>query len=388
MRDKYVLILGGTFESFFVIDAVKKHNLKVIVIDRDINAPAYKFADVKVVCDLLEYEKALSMIKALNLNIVAILPTPIGIALNCYGYLRDHLFNDSCFYEAIEICTDKYLFHEKLNQDNVSLRCGSCKVVHCIEEGLLCNFPAILKPRFGAGSRDVRYVVSYEDFVTTATQIDIKKEDFILEDFIEGPEYGADYAIVNGKLQPLILRKKIETLLPLRQAIGYICVTDKNLIEKCARKVEMAAKLLKIDNCLLNVDLIEDNNDIFIIEMAPRPSGHYISSNFIEFATKVNPIENLLKLQLNEDYSFTPCTPSPCMIFYLNFERDVIAPDMERIMDKYGIAEYKINALTNLKKVVDGRSIMGRGFIIVKASSENELLENRQKILNLFVNAR
>src|SRR5574344_1300821 len=272
MRDKYVLILGGTFESFFVIDAVKKHNLKVIVIDRDINAPAYKFADVKVVCDLLEYEKALSMIKALNLNIVAILPTPIGIALNCYGYLRDHLFNDSCFYEAIEICTDKYLFHEKLNQDNVSLRRGSCKVVHCIEEGLLCNFPAILKPRVGAGSRDVRYVVSYEDFVTTATQIDIKKEDFILEDFIEGPEYGADYAIVNGKLQPLILRKKIETLLPLRQAIGYICVTDKNLIEKCARKVEMAAKLLKIDNCLLHVDLIEDNNDIFMIEMAPRPS--------------------------------------------------------------------------------------------------------------------
>ena len=246
----------------------------------------------------------------------------------------------------------------------------------------ILKFPLIIKPRFGSGSRDVIAVKNQDELKNALSKIDLNKEDFLAETLVEGVEYGLSGAVVNGKYIHILIRQKLLTPLPYRQSIGSLSASE---IFEVTNYMQLVSTRLNLKNCLINADLIiTPEREPFIIELAPRPSGHYLSSTFVEIATGVNMTKEWINMILGKAFSFEPKFTKHAIIRYFDFEGRVIPPNFEILKNELGIVKYECNINGVLGKVTDGKSIMNRGYAIIVASNKQECLANADALIKKF----
>ena len=243
------------------------------------------------------------------------------------------------------------------------------------------KFPLIIKPRFGSGSRDVIAITDINELNQILKDSKFTKEDFIAEELIDGIEYGLDAVVINGEFNHILMRQKLITPMPYRQAIGNISVDENPAISQYLQEI---ITKLNIDNTLLNADIIiTPNGEPFIIELATRPSGHHLSK-FIELATGINPTKEWINRSLNLPYSFSAKFRKNMIIRYFDIEGECQMAEFEALKDELGIIEYQCNISSPLSKVTDGASIMSRGYAIIEANSKEQCIKNSQKLMSNF----
>ena len=102
---------------------------------------------------------------------------------------------------------------------------------------------------------------------------------------------GVDACMDKDRFRMILLRKKLITPPPARQAIGYLSVnpredeTQRLLWERAAAYLTETTALLGLKNCLLHADLMITENSIFAIGLSARPSGHNLHNLFTPLAT-------------------------------------------------------------------------------------------------------
>ncbi|MCR8701059.1 ATP-grasp domain-containing protein [Campylobacter sp. RM12176] len=242
------------------------------------------------------------------------------------------------------------------------------------------KFPLIIKPRFGSGSKDTMVISNLDELKNIAKNIKFTKMDFLIEEFIDGLEYGIDAVIINGEFHHILSRQKLLTTLPYRQAIGYISIDE---IPSISSYIQNIITKLNIDNCLLHADIITKDNRAFIIELSTRPSGHYLSK-FIEITTGINPTKEWINKSLNLPYNFKPKFRKNTIMRYFDFEGDWIAADFDLLKDSLGIIDYRCEINSTLPKVIDSSTIMDRGYAIIEANSKEECINNAHKLISNF----
>lgn len=246
----------------------------------------------------------------------------------------------------------------------------------------ILKFPLIIKPRFGSGSRDVIAVKNQDELKNALAKIDLNKEDFLAETLVEGTEYGLSGAVVNGKYIHILIRQKLLTPLPYRQSIGSLSASE---IFEVTHYMQLVSTRLNLKNCLINADLIiTPEGEPFIIELAPRPSGHYLSSTFVEIVTGVNMTKEWINMILGKTFSFEPKFTKHAIIRYFDFEGRVTPPNFEILKNELGIVKYECNINGVLGKVTDGKSIMNRGYAIIVASNKQECLAKADALMKKF----
>lgn len=376
------LLIGASSESLIAIAYAKKLGLRVVAFDINPTAPGLKEADISYNEDISNPNKIIAILERDGLIPVVILPVPIGRCLNTIGALNDYYNLNGFSYKMADICTDKLKFATAL-ADNEGL--GSLRDIKfdIFDPNLNRNkikFPLIIKPRFGSGSKDTIVISNLDELKNIAKNIKFTKMDFLIEEFIDGLEYGIDAAIINGEFYHILLRQKLLTPLPYRQAIGYISIDEIPSISSYIQKV---ITKLNIDNCLLHADVITKDNRAFIIELSTRPSGHYLSK-FIEITTGINPTKEWINKSLNLPYNFKPKFRKNTIIRYFDFEGDWIAADFDLLKDSLGIVDYRCEINSTLPKVIDGSTIMDRGYAIIQTNSKEQSLINTEKLISNF----
>lgn len=145
-----------------------------------------------------------------------------------------------------------------------------------------------------------------------------------------------------------------------------------------------------MDNCLINADIIVNNNGLFVIEIAARPSGHYLHDMFVPLCTGIDMASEYIKFQIGKEYTFKPKITRLLQIRFFDFENCIIESlPSEEIIRNSGSCRL-IRWECNIKKgqymgpVINGHSIMGRGYFIVEGESEEELESQTNWILGLF----
>ena len=131
-----------------------------------------------------------------------------------------------------------------------------------------CNikYPFILKPRSGRGSKNVSLIKNQNDLKAAIQLSRLKKNKFIVQEYIEGQEYTITVIANKRKLIRAIVPVKIEKKRGI--TIRGIVSKERNILEFCS----------KIHNTLpvvgsYNIQLIKDkNNSLKIIEINPRIS--------------------------------------------------------------------------------------------------------------------
>ena len=388
IKKKIALVVGASKEAVFAIESAKKLGFYVIAFDGCKDAEGLKYADEYHIVDIKD---AGQIIHRLGSRIPdVILPVPIGRYLVTSGFLNEYFDLKGPYCMSTNICTDKYLFHERLHP--YGLRNIDSELIINGEVPNIKNlhYPIIVKPRFGSGNREVRAFFTKEDFVNEFVSKAPYDEDFIAETLIQGTEYGVDGAVINGNFKLVLLREKKLTNYPFTQCIGYYSITkkQKDLLDKVNNYLTKIISVLKIQNALLHCDLmITEQGEPIVIELSPRPSGHFLHNNFTIKATGIDAVKEYLHFVLDKISNFTPVHIKEMLIRFFNFENCKITkiPNAELLKQKYNIIEYVCNLKEgDLGTVKDGHSLMNRGYFILDADTRKLLDKNAESILNNF----
>ena len=216
-------IIGAGSEALHTIEKAHEYGLTVVALDGNPHAEGLAVADKALVVDISDEKATIEAVKRSGVDFV--LTVPIGRYLTTIGAVNEALGMPGITKQMAENCTDKYAFHMKLNQQNLR-NCTCYSLPQEAEKELMVQFPAILKPRFGSGSRGIHYLESQEQLKDALGLIG--DEPYVLEECMEGEEYGVDGAVMDGQFYMVLLRKKNNTPLPNRQAVAYYSVCRKS----------------------------------------------------------------------------------------------------------------------------------------------------------------
>ena len=391
---KVALVIGASSESLYAINLAQESGLKVAAFDGDENAAGLKQADFSFVCDIRDPQNIINLITEQGFKPVCVLPVPVGRCLRVGGAINDFYGLKGPNEKTCDVCTDKLAFHSALNPENKRERetkepmRTNLRDVECYPMSKASNspsdadFPLVIKPRYGSGSKNVTVVLNAVEYEKYAARLNLKSGEFLRESFVEGKEYGINAAVIEGEYIHVLARKKLLTPPPYRQSVGYVATPE---IAAISEHLKAVIKRLELKNCLMHADVIlRENGEPFVIELAPRPSGHYLASDFVEIATGVNLTREWLNFVLNKPFSFEPKFLKSAMIKYFDFDYGVVPPSFNEIKDQCGVVKFKCGDLKNLGEVKDGASLMDRGYAIIIAESEEECLEKASALMSKF----
>ncbi len=391
-------IIGAGSEALYTIKKAHEHGLSVVALDGNPQAEGLKTADKKFVVDISDEDVTIEVLKKEKPDFV--LTAPIGRYLTTVGAVNDALGLPGVSKRAAVLCTDKLWFHEKLNEKN--LRKCYCYGVEeeklykgPLQKGLMSweeerlTFPAILKPRYGSGSRGIYMPADKQQLKEALCAIG--KEPYVLEECVAGEEYGVDGAVTKEGFFMILLRKKENTPPPARQAVGYFSVLPGDCFWLQVKNyIAEVAECLGLQECLLHADVIRTGEGPFVVELSARPSGHNLHNLFTPLCTGVDMAEEYMKYRMGLPYSFEASFTKPMMIHYFDMDGTVkYVPDQSRVEKTLNIklAAWQCNLKEGdeLTGVSDGHSLIGRGFFVLEGEDYANLLVQTQRIKSLFL---
>ena len=413
MRKKAALIGAGE-ESLHTIKKAQELGVFVTALDGNPEAAGLKAADEGLAVDISREDEVL---KALGQEIPDFVITgPIGRYLTTAGAVNDAFRLRGISRQSAVWCTDKYLFHEKLHAaglrdcccERVPAFCGKeSSEVRQIVDNLIkkaeeeFSFPVILKPRYGSGSRGIFFLNSVAELRAALEELTGGKvsaasdEDYVLEEAVPGVEYGVDAAMDGKKYCQILLRRKLLTPPPARQAVGYFSVTGREerearLISLVRDYLERVMAVLELQDCLLHADLMISGERIFVIELSARPSGHHLHDLFTPMVTGVDMAEAYIRSQCGLPYTYEPTEERRLLIRYFALPAGVVktVPGKEELALPTGIRlcawDCEIRPGDRLERVTTGHSVMGRGYFILEGDTDEEMEAAADEVLGRF----
>ena len=298
-------VLGAGLEQMPAIRMAQECGVHVLALDRDPSAPGLAIADAARVVDPANAELALEACRDAGVNFL--LPTPMGALLEVAGQINEKLGLPGIRCEAARLCADKLAMRRRLAEAGLRQpifhELTDCsEIVHV---AAAMGWPVVIKPRFGSGSHGVVVLDCPAD---VKAHIEWHRQhagrggahaSTLIEECIEGPEFGMDAVMTNGRFQMICLRRKEVTALPFRLALGVSTppelapweITGLSLVADCA------CRALGLDDCLVHVDLILESGTGhgIVIELSGRPSGFRISSHFVPQVKGFEPVREMIR---------------------------------------------------------------------------------------------
>ncbi len=401
------MIIGAGSEALHTIQKAHEYGLTVVALDGNPKAEGLAVADNAMVIDISDEKATIEAAGAEGADFV--LTVPIGRYLTTIGAVNDALGLPGISREMAKLCTDKYAFHSKLQEKG--LRSCSCYDVDAIAEEqkesisgdgdkvkIEISYPAILKPRYGSGSRGI-YMINDKTGLQEALRA-VTGEPYVLEECVAGEEYGVDGAVIDGRFHMVLLRHKENTPPPARQAVAYFSVQPDDVFAVNVKEyMEGVVTHLGLSECLLHADIIRGEKGPFVIELSARPSGHNLHNLFTPLCTGIDMAEEYIKYRMGKSYCFTPGVTKNMMIHYFDMQGKVVRvpgkEDVEKLLigqtgEAGGIScklicwNCNIREDGELSPVSDGHSLMGRGYFVLEGVGKELLQAKAEEIKKLF----
>lgn len=253
-----IMILGAGIYQVPLILKAKDMGLYTIVVSIRGNYPGFDLADQVYYEDTTNYEKILEIAKAENINGVVTAGTDVAVIT--VGKVCDELGLCGLSFEAAQIAADKLLMKEQYEKYGVrtarfrKILFSDTQIAERLAE---LSAPLIFKAVDSSGSRGIIRVDSPEQFQETVSKVKnyTKKDYFIVEEFLEGEEFGAQAFILDGKVRFILPHGDYvfqgETGVPVGHWVPF--ELNENVIEDAKHQLQLAAEAMKLDNCAMNV---------------------------------------------------------------------------------------------------------------------------------------
>lgn len=299
---KKILILGAGEMQIPVIQKVNDMGYVSIALDYDDNAVGFNYAAKKYVVSSTDSDKVLAVARQEKAD--ALLTTS-DYPVNVVAKVSQILGLPAMSPEVANICTNKYL-QRKLFSDNGINAPKFYLLSERIHYEDYQEFPYIVKPVDSSASRGVKKVESSEDLISAVKEARkySRTGQVLIEQFIGGKEYSVETLTQNNETTIVNITEK----LVIGEEYGYfvedthiepahISQDEWQLIENEVRK---ALLLIKANNCPSHTEVKIWNGQAYIIEMACRLGGDYITSDLVPLSTGIDMLANLVRLSVGE----------------------------------------------------------------------------------------
>lgn len=387
---KRLLIIGAGKEQIQAYQIAKKMGLIVVGTDRNPNAPAFDYADDKLICStrdaqftletVLEFSKKKPIDGVMTIAndvpyTVALVAHKLGlpgIPLRSAEFAKNKILMKKQF-QKHDIPTPKF---EMLETENDYFKKISNK-----------KFPLILKPSDGRGSRGVLYLENTTELKWAWDYVYYYSDNktLMLEEYIKGDQLSVEGIFVKEKFYTIsISDRNYNNLMSTKPYIvedgGVIPTKHGEIIrKKCSALVESAARSLGIKFGSVKADIVISDNNPMIIELAARLSGNYLATHHIPIAYGVNIVKAVINLSLGNEINEKDLIPRIKKYLGVRY----FFPKPGKIMKILGMEEVKsleyVNMLEFFRKVGEEQPIIAghvdrAGTIICEGESYEEAL--------------
>lgn len=296
---KKILVLGAGRGNLGLVKTAKQKNVEVIIAGLGGNYPCTELADKNVYADIAKPEEILEVAIKEKVDGVIICCSDTG--LKSVGKCNDTLHLSGITEETAIWASNKLMMKEILVSAGVRTArfrriTNFFELNDFIDE---TSFPVIIKAVDLQGSRGI-YIVKEKELLKTAFDSVMKdtKQDFcIVEEYIEGTEFGSQAFVYNGDILFILPHGdemiQCNTMVPIGHYMPY--EISNELYQDVVEQSRRAIKALKLDNCAVNIDLIERNGKAYIIELTgrvganclPELTSNYYGLNYYEMILNV-----------------------------------------------------------------------------------------------------
>jgi len=246
----------------------------VVAADSSPLAPALYDADKHfIVPKLIEagYKKSiLSICKENNIRaVVSLIDPELSFLASCkQDFLNIGTTPIISDYEVVEMCFNKYAMYQFLvNNHFKTIKSFKSKAEFYknVAAGTI-GYPVFLKPCKGSASIDINIATSEEE-----VEVQFKRhKDLMIQEFMNGTEYGADVYIdmISGEPVAIFTKKKI------KMRAGE---TDKSVSVKDEKLFDLIKSFVKKARFrgIIDIDIFKVGGEYYISEVNPRFGGGY-----------------------------------------------------------------------------------------------------------------
>ncbi|NWH05798.1 ATP-grasp domain-containing protein [Desulfobacter latus] len=290
------LVLGGTSPHAELLRLLKNRGFWTILIDFYENPPAKHAADDHLQESTLDKTKVLEIARKCNAALVISTCIDQANVTACYALENLGKFSPYDYKTAVSV-SNKIEMKSKMITGGIP----TSKFIQVSEidaaDWSMLKFPLIVKPSDSNSSKGVRRCDTNEmvsRYLKEAIALS-RTNQAVVEEFKEGREIAFDSYLLNGKVHILITRER-------RKIIGfgdqiqqiYGSFWPANLSDEIEAKLiavgEKIGTVFGLDNTPLMVQTIVHNNEVNVIEFAPRIGGGE-NYRIIQMATGFNLID-------------------------------------------------------------------------------------------------
>ena len=325
---KKVMILGAGIYQVPLIKTAKRLGIEAIVTSIPGNYPGFDIADKVYYENTVDADAILKI--ARDENIDGIVTAGTDVAVPTIGRVCDEMGLRGLSFEAASIAANKLLMKEAYEREGV--RSAKFREIQVNDEnyeskleGL--NFPLIFKSIDSSGSRGITRVDSVSEFEKarqTALE-NTRSNSFIVEEFIEGEEFGAQAFVQDGKVEFILPHGdyvfKGDTGVPIGHFAPYD-LSDET-VQDAKRTLEAAIHAMKLDNCAINADFILKDGKTYVLEIGGR-SGATCLAELTSIYYDFDYYEKILRVAVGEKVDFKSNKSIPNASHLLMADKDGI----------------------------------------------------------------
>ncbi|MCD8329223.1 MAG: ATP-grasp domain-containing protein, partial [Lachnospiraceae bacterium] len=213
-------------------------------------------------------------------------------------------------YEAAKNASNKFLMKEKYEAAGVrTARFRRVAINEADLAGKLAGLrlPLMFKAVDTSGSRGIMRVDDEAQFAAARENVlaNTRLDYYIVEEFIDGEEFGAQAFIRNHELQFVLPHGDYvfhgDTGVPAGHFAPF--GQSEEVIEDTRRQLAGAAAALGIDHCAINADFILSDGKVYVLEIGGR-SGATCLAELVSIYYGYNYYEKMIRAALGEEVSF------------------------------------------------------------------------------------
>lgn len=312
---KRILIIGAGFLQTFVIKKAKEIGYYTIAIDKNPNSPGFKYADEYGVVDIVDQEACFKFAKEKNIDGVMTAATDYGVLST--AFIAQQMNLPGIKYDTAKIVKNKYLvrrilYEHKIDDVSQYYELSEIKEINSLSENV--SYPVMVKPCDGSGSKSVRRVDSKSELMDACREAIgaslIKKA--LIEDFVDGKEYGVDSFVYKGEIYVLGVMDKYMTSPPDYAELGHMMPANLEIETRIKEIVKRAIRALGINFGAVNMDvLVTKENHVCIVDVGARMGGNLIGSHIIPLKTGIDYMGNIIRASVGDTIDLTVKNPQP-----------------------------------------------------------------------------
>lgn len=215
------------------------------------------------------------------------------------SYVADKLEKNTTPYNSILSIRDKVWVREITNSivglSPVKFVKGNvCDIIGAIEP------PLVLKPINGSAKKGVNFIKNINQKLDIDD--DIKGDLFVVEEYIEGDEYSVESISYNNQHYVVQITEKISTGAPHFVELEHHQPAQLSscVIQKIESIIPQILSAVGFDNGASHVEIkIDEDNNIYLIEVNPRGGGDYISNELVQLSTDCDYLKQMILVSLD-----------------------------------------------------------------------------------------